>query len=312
MGQSRETRERTASCSACSGSLPVPGPERTARICCPSCKAWTYGTPRNEDAAPRPRRSVRRCLLDSLGWLGRLMFPWRRTGGTLFAKPNSRAVHIPLGSISTDEILPRRTLDLARQRMLERSVARFGVLVPVVVRPVGDGFKLVTGHRRLLAAQRIGLPVVPALVRRLSRTDAEVYRYLENSSADPPGPLEEAEAFERIFLQGPRVGRKLFCRRLGLDPKWISDRLELLSLPRVVQDALESRILDLEQARLVGRAGSTEDMFAWIERFSRKEARTADLMEYLSRKKDGGGGGSAQTGEDPLCLLDEALDEHLV
>jgi ParB/RepB/Spo0J family partition protein len=292
-------------CPSCGSSLPPGRPARLERVRCGSCRSWSFG---EEPPAETSRPAVASPGL--LGMLGR----W--AAGIARALLGGRGVRrgpfeeIPVASISVEEIVPRRSLDLVRQRMLERSVARFGILVPLVVRPVTGGHELVTGHRRLLAARRAGLRTVPAVVRKMSRREAEAYRYLENSAVDPPGPIEEAEGFERIFLSGKALGRKELARRLGIEPSWISGRLELLSLPRVVQDALLDRTIGIPEARALARLESAAEMARWIERFSRGEAAIADLMEYFSRDRPCPEDRQPEDDEDPLGVLEEALDER--
>jgi ParB/RepB/Spo0J family partition protein len=297
-----EVPPRDPHCHSCGSKLPARRPVRASRIRCGTCREWTFG----HLAEGEPRR-VRLGLARLLKWLLSLLIP------SFLRRPNPRpwargrpVAEIPLDRIRMSEILPRRSLDVARQEILERSVARFGVLSPIVVRRVRKGFELVTGHRRCLAARKAGLRTVPAIIRKICRREAEILRYLENTAADPPGPLEEAEAFERIFLKGPPVDRDRLARRLGIDPEWVAGRLELLTLPPVVQDALLARLIDPVEARAVARVGKSGKMARWIEKLSRGEAAIADLMEYLDREPPVRGE-TADAG-DPLELLDEALD----
>ena len=64
---------------------------------------------------------------------------------------------------------------------LMESIRVHGVLSPLLARPKGDGYELVSGHRRRLAAQKLGLKTVPVLVREMSDDEAAI-RYVAISA----------------------------------------------------------------------------------------------------------------------------------
>jgi ParB family chromosome partitioning protein len=261
-------------CPFCGGATAPREPARGQRVRCRCCHGWTFAGL----AEPEARPSARRGLLGSLLALLRKR-SWPRRNH-LAGRPLVR--EMPIESIRVSEVVPRHSVDLQRQKALERSVARFGVVVPLVARPARGSYELVAGHRRLLAARVAGLATIPVVIRPLSAAEAEVYRHLENCSSEPPGPLEEAEGFERLFLLSPRLEREELCRRLGLSPAWLEDRLSLLSAPPVVREAVAQRLLDIRSAKAVSMLGSAEEMLRWIERLSSGESSLRDLEARLS------------------------------
>ena len=64
------------------------------------------------------------------------------------------------------------------------SIKRDGLLEPVTVRPVGDAYELVGGHRRYAAVKSLGWPTIPAIVRELSDTEAANFVYLDNEQRE--------------------------------------------------------------------------------------------------------------------------------
>ncbi len=250
-----------------------------------------------------------------MGWLGRLLrflgFSGSRRFKRIARRPAVDVREILISQIALGEAIPRRSLDREAQAVLDRSVARFGVLLPLVVRPVRGGFELVSGHRRLLAARRAGHTLVPVVVLSFSCGEAELYRYMENTSFDPPTAIEEAEGFERLFLMDPHLDVESVCELIGRDSDWLRSRLELLSAPSVIKEALADRVIDLAPARTLMRLKDTAEMVEWIEKLSQGEATIRDLMEYLA---GGLGEDPARCGNDSdelIETLSETLDEHL-
>src|SRR5687768_2569231 len=87
--------------------------------------------------------------------------------GTPAETPASPPVRdrVPLAEIRPNPAQPRRHFDEAALESLSASIRQRGLLQPLVVRRVPDGYELIAGERRLRAAQRAGLETVPVMVR---------------------------------------------------------------------------------------------------------------------------------------------------
>ena len=81
--------------------------------------------------------------------------------------------------LSPDKMLPfeQHPFQVREDESLEElmeSIRCYGVLSPLLARPKGEGYELVSGHRRRLAAQKLGLEAVPVLVREMSDDEAVI------------------------------------------------------------------------------------------------------------------------------------------
>jgi ParB/RepB/Spo0J family partition protein len=122
---------------------------------------------------------------------------------------------------------PRRTVgDLTE---LAESVRSVGVLEPLLARPRGDGWEILAGQRRFLAAGLAGLTEVPALVRDVPDDVALELALAENSARADVSPLEEAEAIERLVRDHGRSVADV-AARLGRGVRWVERRRSLLNL----------------------------------------------------------------------------------
>ena len=79
---------------------------------------------------------------------------------------------------------------------LVESVRTYGILSPLLARPKGEGYELVSGHRRRLAAQKLGLPTVPVLVREMSDDEAVILMVDSNLQRENLLPSEKAFAYK--------------------------------------------------------------------------------------------------------------------
>ena len=85
--------------------------------------------------------------------------------------------------------------DAAMDELVE-SVRTYGILSPLLARPKGEGYELVSGHRRRLAAQKLRLPTVPVLVREMSDDEAVILMVDSNLQRENLLPSEKAFAYK--------------------------------------------------------------------------------------------------------------------
>ena len=122
---------------------------------------------------------------------------------------------------------PYKVLDNEEMEALTESIHTEGILSPLIVRPLegADEYEIISGHRRLHAAQRAGLSEVPALVYEISREEAAIMLVDSNLHREHILPSEKAFAYklkmEALKHQGrtsPQVGEKLVtAEKVGAD-----------------------------------------------------------------------------------------------
>ena len=102
--------------------------------------------------------------------------------------------------------------DAAMDELVE-SVRTYGILSPLLARPKGAGYELVSGHRRRLAAQKLGLPTVPVLVREMTDDEAVILMVDSNLQRENLLPSEKAFAYkmklEAMKHQGKATSRQV-------------------------------------------------------------------------------------------------------
>ena len=148
-------------------------------------------------------------------------------GMTFIEKKLCNFIVIPIAKLHPFEGHPYKVLDNEEMEMLTESVQNEGVLSPLIVRPLEgtDGYEVISGHRRLHAAQKAGLSKVPALVYEISREEAAIMLVDSNLHREHILPSEKAFAYklkmEAMKHQGrtsPQVGEKLVtAEKVGVD-----------------------------------------------------------------------------------------------
>jgi ParB family chromosome partitioning protein len=165
------------------------------------------------------------------------------------------------------------------------SVRRYGIQMPIKVRPRGDRFEIVFGERRWRAAKEVGLDTIPATVEDLSDEEAQARRVLENTQRQDPHALEEAEAYERLLAMRDRKGKAIhtvesIAQVAGRSPGHVYHRLKLTALSPELRRAFYAGELSVTGAFLVARGIPTAlQAEAWerMKRYAEEEAYDEEL-----------------------------------
>jgi ParB family chromosome partitioning protein len=158
------------------------------------------------------------------------------------------AVELPIDSIAPNPKQPRKDFDDKALQELSASLVQSGVLQPVVVRRVGDGYQLVVGERRWRAAKLAGLTRIPAVVREASDAETLELALVENLLREDLNPMEEAEAYQRLLAEFGWTQEEL-AQRVQRDRSSIANCLRLLKLPELIQEDLRANRLTMGHAR---------------------------------------------------------------
>ena len=133
-----------------------------------------------------------------------------------------------------------------------------GVLQPVVVRRVGEGYQLVVGERRWRAAKLAGLTQIPAVIREVTDAQSLELALVENLLREDLNPMEEAEAYQRLLAEFGWTQEEL-AQRVQRDRSSIANCLRLLKLPEIIQTDLRAGRLTMGHARALLSLASPAD-----------------------------------------------------
>lgn len=160
----------------------------------------------------------------------------------------------------------RTDLGNGELKELSNSIKAEGVLVPLIVRPMGkDDFEVVAGHRRLEAAKDADILKVPCIVRELSDDEAKRVQILENLHRKNLNPMEEAQAFKQL-MEGNAHNAQSIADSVGKDVKYVYRSLELLNLPEQARKALEKGILSAAHGHQLVRVNpkQMDTVVSWV------------------------------------------------
>ncbi|QMU62013.1 MAG: ParB/RepB/Spo0J family partition protein [Gammaproteobacteria bacterium] len=155
---------------------------------------------------------------------------------------------LPIDMIHQSPYQPRQVMEPEALEALASSIRQQGVVQPIVVRKLGDGYELIAGERRWRASQQAGLQDIPAVIKDVNDQEAAAIAIIENLQREDLNPLEEAQAFanliEKFGLTHQEVGEVVSRSRAA-----VSNSLRLLALAQPVKDMLNQGDLEMGHAR---------------------------------------------------------------
>ncbi len=153
---------------------------------------------------------------------------------------------------------PRTRMDPASIEELAESIKSQGVLQPILVRSLDDGYEIIAGERRWRAAQLAGLKEVPVVVRDVDDNAAMAIALIENIQREDLNQLEDASGIQRLIDEFSMTHESA-GKAVGRSRSAVSNLLRLLSLEKPVQELLMSGSIDMGHARaLLAVAGSRQ------------------------------------------------------
>ena len=158
-------------------------------------------------------------------------------------------VEIPVADIVPNPHQPRVHFDEESLAELAASIAEIGVLQPILVRALDEGgYELIAGERRWRAANRVGLAVIPALVRTADDRGSMEQALIENLHRQDLTVLEEAAAYQQL-IEDFGLTHEQVADRVGKSRTAITNTLRLMGLPPAVQHLLVDGRLSAGHAR---------------------------------------------------------------
>jgi ParB family transcriptional regulator, chromosome partitioning protein len=155
---------------------------------------------------------------------------------------------IPIAEIKPNPQQPRRHFSDDALAELGASIAKHGILQPIVVRPVGDGYQIVAGERRWRAAQKAQLHDIPAIIRNFDDAETLEIALIENIQRQDLNPIEEAETYRRLCDEFGHSASAL-ADLVHKSRSHVANMMRLLELPPAIRDLVIEGRLSMGHAR---------------------------------------------------------------
>ena len=156
---------------------------------------------------------------------------------------------IEINRIEVNPFQPRTKFDEEALKELASSIKQLGIIQPITVRKIDDRkFQLITGERRLRAAQLAGLNKIPAFVRFATDQEMLELALVEHIQREDLDAIEVAISYQRL-IEECKLTQESMSDRVGKKRSTISNYLRLLKLPAEIQLGIRDKKITMGHAR---------------------------------------------------------------
>jgi ParB family chromosome partitioning protein len=152
---------------------------------------------------------------------------------------------LELKRIQPNKLNPRLRFSKSGLDDLAASIKQYGILEPIIVRPVNSHYEVVVGERRYRAAQQAGLDEVPVIVRDYNDDEVMEINLVENVQREDLSAVEKAKLCQELRTRYPEkyVGWDIIASRIGVEVDTVRAWVRTLNLPEEIQERIAPREL---------------------------------------------------------------------
>ena len=191
-----------------------------------------------------------------------------------------RVVFLPAQSIQPNPAQPRKVFAPGALDELAESIRQHGILQPLSVRRRDNIYELISGERRLRAAQLAGVTDIPCILMRMDDLESGMAALVENLQRQDLDFIEEARGISRL-MELTEMSQDQAARLLGKSQSAVANKLRLLRHSQPVLDALRREKLTERHGRALLKLTQEQEKLDAIAQISRQGLSVAQTEKYI-------------------------------
>ena len=188
---------------------------------------------------------------------------------------------VPVGNILPGAMQPRHGFNDDSLNELAESIRENGIMQPLVVRPLEEGYEIIAGERRWRASQLVGLTKVPVIIRDVDDQTALELALIENLQRENLDPIEEAKGYEQLIDQFDLTQEEV-ATKVGKNRATVANSLRLIKLPSGVQSYVRDGILTSGHAKAILALKHAKNQIAAANQVIKKELSVRQTEELIN------------------------------
>lgn len=218
----------------------------------------------------------------------------------------SKRAKVDLSLIDEPKVIDRIEISPESISELAQSISEVGLIQDILLRPTGERFEIVAGHRRFLAHKKLSLDKIGAVIKEMTDQEAALIRATENLARENLTPIEEANVFSNL-VNGHGLSYEEVGKKFGKSPGLIKRRMDLLKMPPQLQKAVHGKQISISVAEELWPISDIAQLDYYLS-FALEGGCTSivarqwckDWKDSLRRRNaDVGGGGQALAPTEP-------------
>lgn len=219
------------------------------------------------------------------------------------AEPMANAVtEIKVTEIIPNENQPRRHFNDEALRELAESINEHGVVQPIIVKRVENGYSIIAGERRWRASRLAGKKTIPAIIKDYSQVEIMEIALIENLQREDLNAIEEAHAYKTL-MEEYHMTQEEIAKRIGKSRPAIANSLRLMQLPEKIKELLQNGSLSAGHARALLAVDGVKRQLEIAEKIVDQQLNVRQVEKLARDKREG------QTGKRTGNKVDIEIQE---
>jgi ParB family chromosome partitioning protein len=238
--------------------------------------------------------------------------PAKKTAVSVAAAPPKTSLppisgyrEIPLKSLRRSPFQPRREIAAEAVGELARSIQSEGLLQPIVVRAVDDGFELIAGERRWRAFEKLGQKAIPARIIEATDASAAALALIENLQREGLNPIDEALGYASL-VRDFDLTQEAVAERVGKARASVANALRLLTLGTEIQGYLSRKLISVGHAKVLLGLDESAHQKLLARRIVETGMSVRDAEQQVKRLRDSNSTRKRPTSGAPASAEDES------
>lgn len=195
-------------------------------------------------------------------------------------KEKGFVIEMDVESLTPNLFQPRKNFDKEKMEELKGSIKKHGIIQPIVVRKIANGYEIVAGERRLKAAKEIGLKKIPAIIKSINNEKSLEIALVENIQREDLNPVEQANAFKRLIDEFKLTQQEL-AEATGKSRALVTNTIRLLKLNPVIQKNISEGKISFGHAKLLLSIEDEEVQKAVCDRIMANDLSVRDTERLI-------------------------------
>jgi len=201
------------------------------------------------------------------------------------SKVDGHFLELPIHLIVPNPYQPRRSINQEQIIELSESIRHQGLIQPIVVRQIGEGYELIAGERRLQACKHLQFKKIPARVIHATEESSAVLSLIENLQREDLNSIDEALGFKQLTNKFGLTQEEI-ATRVGKARASIANSLRLLQLDEAIQEMIKNGHISTGHAKLLLSVENKEQRLLFAKKIAETGMSVRECELQIARQKN--------------------------
>ncbi|MHB1394620.1 MAG: ParB/RepB/Spo0J family partition protein [Clostridia bacterium] len=199
-------------------------------------------------------------------------------------KVQNAIMELKITDVEPNEKQPRKAFDDQALTDLSESIKEHGVVQPIIVRKLGNGYQIIAGERRWRASRLAGKKTIPAIVKECSNLEVMELALIENLQREDLNSIEEALAYKSL-IEEYNMTQDEIAKQIGKSRPAIANSLRLLQLPKDIKDMIAEGKITQGHARALLAIDGEKKQLEMAEKIINQQLNVRQIEKLAKETK---------------------------